>query len=201
MKGACLLALGLLALGGSASAEMKIAFVNTEVILQEYKAVQGVMETFNRDVQGWDSDLQQKKKELDALQKEVQQQGLMLSDTRRQEKELEYQRRLTDFEKLKESIWGSDGLIEQRNEELFRPVIAKVQSVLEQIASEDGYDLILDAADNNILYGDPAYDLTTRVIGVLNGEMTTPGGTATSGATDGTTTDGSTSTGDQQTHQ
>jgi outer membrane protein len=198
MKAACLLALGLLALGGSASAEMKIAFVNTEVILQEYKAVQGVMETFNRDVQSWDSDLQQKKKELDALQKDVQQQGLMLSDTRRQEKELEYQRRLTEFEKLKESIWGSDGLIEQRNEELFRPVIAKVQSVLEQIAAEDGYDLILDAADNNILYGDPAYDLTTRVIGVLNGEATTPGTTTT---TDGTTIDGGTQTGDQQTRQ
>ena len=200
MKGACILALGLLALGATASADMKIAFVNTEVILQQYKAVQGVMETFNRDVQGWDTDLQQKKRELDGLQKEVQQQGLMLSDQRRQEKELEYQRRLTEFEKLKESIWGSDGLIEQRNEELFRPVISKVQSVLEQIAAEDGYDLILDAADNNILYGDPAYDLTTRVIGILNGEETTPGTTPTPVPADGSNPNAVPPV-DQQTHQ
>jgi outer membrane protein len=200
MKGACILALGFLALGGTASADMKIAFVNTEVILQQYKAVQGVMETFNRDVQGWDTDLQQKKRELDGLQKEVQQQGLMLSDQRRQEKELEYQRRLTEFEKLKESIWGSDGLIEQRNEELFRPVISKVQSVLEQIAAEDGYDLILDAADNNILYGDPTYDLTTRVIGILNGEETTPGTTPAPAPADGSNPD-ATPPVDQQTHQ
>jgi outer membrane protein len=187
MKGAWILALGFLALGATASAEMKIAFVNTEVILQQYKAVQGVIETFNRDVKGWDDDLQQKKRDLDALQKEVQQQGLMLSDQRRQEKELEYQRRLTEYEKLKESIWGSDGLIEQRNEELFRPIISKIQGILETMAAEDGYDLILDAADNNILYGDPAYDLTTKVIDALNGEETMPGTTPL--PTDGTNPD------------
>jgi Skp family chaperone for outer membrane proteins len=86
MKRAWIVALGLTALGGTVSAEVKIGFVNTEVILQGYKAVQGVMETFNRDVQAWESDLQQRKKELDGLQREVQQQSLMLSDPRRQDR-------------------------------------------------------------------------------------------------------------------
>ena len=80
----------------------------------------------------------------------------MLSDERRQEKELEYQRQLTEYEQFKESIWASDGLVEQRNEELLRPIISKVQALLEQIATEEGYDFILDAADSNILYGDPS---------------------------------------------
>ena len=94
----------------------------------------------------------------------------MLSEERRREKETEYQRRLTDFEQLKESIWAPDGLIEQRNEELLRPIVSRVQSVLEQLATEEGYDLILDAADSNILYGDPDFDLTAQVLGILNGE-------------------------------
>jgi outer membrane protein len=175
MKRAWIVALGLTALGGTVSAEVKIGFVNTEVILQGYKAVQGVMETFNRDVQAWESDLQQRKKELDGLQREVQQQSLMLSDPRRQDRESEYQRKLTEFEKFKESIWATDGLIEQRNEELLRPIINRIQAALEQIAAEDGYDLILDAADNNILYGDPSFDLTQRVLTVLGGETTAPG--------------------------
>ena len=162
-----------LAAAAGAAAEVRIGFVNSEVILQEYKAVQGAMETFNRDVQSWQDELQQKKGRLDELQKELEHQSLMLSDQRRQEKELEYQRQLTEFEQFKESIWSSDGLIEQRNEELLRPIIARVQAVLEELATEEGYDLILDAADSNILYGDPEFDLTQKVIGRLNGEQTT----------------------------
>jgi len=195
MKRVGILVLTLAALAGIASAEVKIGFVNSEVILQEYKAVQGVMETFNRDVQGWEAELQQRKKELDDMQRELQQQTLMLSDQRRQEKELEYQRKLTEFEKFKESIWSSDGLIEQRNEELFRPVINKVQTVLEQIAAEDGYDLILDAADSNILYGDPEFDLTQRVLGILNEEA------AGTGIGSGTGTGTETSTGETPTEE
>jgi outer membrane protein len=162
--------LALLALGGAARAELKIAFVNSEIILAEYKAVKGLMETFNRDVEAWDAELQQKKKELDQLQKELPDLRLRLSEQRFQEQESEYQRKLAEYEKFKESIWASDGLIEQRNEELFRPVISKVQTVLEQLAAEEGYDLILDAADSNILFGDPALDLTQRVLDLLNQE-------------------------------
>ncbi len=171
MKKTLILGLSLMAVVAlAASAEMRIAFINSEVILQEYKAVQGAVETFNRDVQSWEQELQTRQKELGDLQKELEAQSLMLTDERRQEKELEYQRKLTDFEKFKESVWSSEGLIEQRNEELFRPIIGKVQTVLEQIATQDGYDLIFDAADSNILYGDPEFDLTARVLAILNGE-------------------------------
>jgi outer membrane protein len=176
---ACLLA-GLIAL--PATAEVRIAFVNSETILQEYAAVQQAMETFNRDVEGWQQELALKTKELEDLQKEIDQQSLMLSDERRQEKELEYQRRMGDFEKLKESIWSPDGLVEQRNEELMRPIVNRIQAVLEQIATEDGYDLVLDAADSNVLFGDPSLDLTRRVIDALNAGAT---GTTTDGGTEG----------------
>jgi outer membrane protein len=150
-----------------AAAEVRIAFVNSEVILQEFGAVQQAMDTFNRDVEGWQQELAVKQRELEDLQKEIDHQSLMLSDERRQEREREYQRKLAEFESLKESIWSPDGLVEQRNEELMRPIVSRIQSVLEQLATEEGYDLILDAADSNILYGDPSFDLTRRVLDVL----------------------------------
>jgi len=153
-----------------AEAELRIGFINSEIILQQYVAVERAMETFNRDVEGWQQELEQMSDDLESLQQELDHQSLMLSDERRQEKELEYQRQLTEYEKLKESIWASDGLVEQRNEELLRPIINSIQAVLEQIATEEGYDFIFDAADNNILYGDPGYDLTDRVVETLNAE-------------------------------
>jgi len=167
--GMALLALLLIA-AWPAEAELRIGFINSEIILQQYVAVERAMETFNRDVEGWQQELEQMSDDLESLQQELDHQSLMLSDERRQEKELEYQRQLTEYEKLKESIWASDGLVEQRNEELLRPIINSIQAVLEQIATEEGYDFIFDAADNNILYGDPGYDLTDRVVETLNAE-------------------------------
>ena len=51
---------------------------------------------------------------------------------------------------------------------MFRDV--KVQTLLAQIAADEGYDFILDAADNNILYADPEHDLTQDIVDLLNSE-------------------------------
>jgi outer membrane protein len=157
-------------LSGMAEAEQRIMFVNTEVVLQQAQAVQEAVATFNRDVEGWNEEAQRKKAELEDLQKELENQSLMLSDERRQEKEMEYQRKLTEYEQFVQSIWGPDGLVEQRNEELLRPILSRIEELLAEMAADEGYDLILNAADNNILYADPDYDITIKLIDLMNSE-------------------------------
>ena len=57
---------------------------------------------------------------------------------------------------------------------LHRPI----QEVLVEIGEQEGYHLILDAADGNILYADPSLDLTQRVLDLLNLDQgTTPANT------------------------
>lgn len=171
MKRSCIWALiGLAGFTLAASADVRIGFVNSETILQEYAAVQQAMDVFNRDVEAWQQELALKQHDLEQLQEEIDHQSLMLSDERRREREMEYQRLLAEFETLKESIWSPEGLVEQRNEELLRPIVNRIQTELEEIATEEGYDLILDAADSNILYGDPTFDLTRKVLDRLAGD-------------------------------
>jgi outer membrane protein len=157
-----------LILAAPARGELKIGFVNSEVIMRDYKEVASVIETFNRDVEGWNQEAARRKSALEGLQRELESQGLMLSDERRQEKEMEHQRQLNEYDQYVQSVFGPDGLAEQRNEELMRPIITKVQALLTKIATEESYDFILDAADNNILFADPEHDLTQRVLGELN---------------------------------
>jgi outer membrane protein len=160
--------LGGLVAAAPAGAELRIAFINSEVVLSEYAAVQTVVETFNRDVQGWNEEAMRRKSELEEMQADLQSQSLMLSDERRQEREMEYQRQLNEYEQFIQSVWGPEGELERRNEELLRPIINEVQTLLAQLAVEEGYDFILDAADNNILYADPDHDITALVVDRLN---------------------------------
>jgi outer membrane protein len=156
---------------GAARAEVKIGYVNSEKILEQSKEAKAALDGFSRDVDGWNQEAQQRRKDLDDLTRELGQQTPMLSDDKRREKEQDLQRKLTEYDQFVQSIWGPNGLVIRRNEEVLRPVVAKIQTILEKIGGEEGFDLILDAADGNVLYADRELDLTQLVIDQLNAEQ------------------------------
>lgn len=162
-------ALAVLALLGSgrALAEIKIGYINSEQILNAYQGTRTALESFNRDVDGWNQDAAARKKELDGLGRDVAAQSPMLSDAKRREKEQDYQRKLTEYDQFVQSIWGPNGLLAKRNQEILQPIVSKIQTILAKIGAEEGYDLILDAADGHVLYADQSLDLTQRVIDEL----------------------------------
>lgn len=166
-------ALFLFALGyaPAAQAQAKIGFINSEQVLEAYTGTQSAMQAFNRDVEGWNSESAQRKSELDGVGKELSSQSPMLSDDKRREMEQDYQRKLTEYDQFVQSVWGPNGLVVKRNEEILRPIIAKIQTILAKIGAEEQYDLILDAANGNILFADQELDLSQRVIAELNKEQ------------------------------
>jgi outer membrane protein len=167
VKGVPLAGLLLLLLAAAARGEAKIGFINSDQILDKYPGTQAALQTFNRDVEGWNQDATARKKELDDLGRELAAQSPMLSDEKRREKEQDYQRKSTEYDQFIQSIWGPNGLVVKRNEEILRPIINRIQTILAKIGADEGYDLILDAANGNILFADQGMDLTQRVIDEL----------------------------------
>ena len=162
---------GLIAAGSTARAEIKIGFVSTESILEKSTEAIAALGGFQRDVEGWNQEAQARRKDLDDLTRELGQQSPMLSDEKRREKEQDLQRKLTEYDQFVQSVWGPSGLVVKRNEEVLRPIVAKIQTILEKIGGEEGFDLIFDSSDGNILYADKALDLTQTVIDQLNAEQ------------------------------
>jgi outer membrane protein len=157
-----------LLLAGAARAEMKIGYINSDQVLDKFSGTRAAVETFNKDVEGWSQDAAARKRELDQLSKDLASQSPMLSEDKRREKEQDYQRKLTDYDTFIQSIWGPQGLVVKRNEEILRPIISRIQTILAKIGAEQGYDLILDAANGNLLYADSSLDLTQQVVDELN---------------------------------
>ncbi len=154
----------------AAAANVKIGFINSEEVLEGYTGTRSILEGFNRDVDVWTQEAAARKRELDRAGRELTSQAPMLSDDKRREMEQDYQRRLTEYDQFVRNIWGTDGLVVRRNEEILRPIAARVQTILARIGADEGYDLILDAAGGTILYADQAIDLTKRLIDELNAE-------------------------------
>jgi Skp family chaperone for outer membrane proteins len=63
--------------------------------------------------------------------------------------------------------FGQQGEAAQRNNELLRPIVEKVNNIINQIATEENYDFIFDSKAG-IVFAKKSYDLTDKVIRALN---------------------------------
>jgi outer membrane protein len=148
--------------------DIKFGFVHSATILEQYEGARSATETLSRDVQAWNEEARNRRREIDLIGKELEAQSPMLSDAVRRQKEQDYQLKLNEYDQYVQSVWGPGGLVAQRNEELLRGVVERIQRVARKIADEDGYDFIFDASEGNIIYADKAHDLTQRILELLN---------------------------------
>ena len=102
--------------------------------------------------------------EIEDLTAEYEQRKLTLLPSGQEEAEnqIEELKQLRD-QKIEE-IYGENGKIITRNNELIQPVMNKLKIVIESIAIENNYSLVLDASLGVIGYGKSKLDITDRII-------------------------------------
>lgn len=160
----------LLAAPGVRAAELKLGFIDSDRIFQNYDKTKTVQEDFNREVADISKTAREKKTEIDELQRKLDQQSPMLSEAKRDEQNKQLQSKIGDYEAFVQANWGPNGKISKLNEEYLKPIIDRVHNIVTVIGTEEGYSLILDAADGNLVFGDKSFDLTDRVLNELRTE-------------------------------
>jgi outer membrane protein len=163
----------LLSFAARARADIKIGFIDSERIFAGYKGTSQAQTEFNNDVQKWQADVEGRRRELEKLTADYQSQSLILSEAKRREQEEELQQKRSDLDAFVQEIWGTNGKIAQRNEQLTRPIVEKIREILTDIAKTQGISLVLDATDGNVVYADRALDLTNEVLDRINQQATT----------------------------
>jgi outer membrane protein len=155
------------------AADLKIGYIDSARIFQEYSVAKEAQAQFDRKVEGWRAQSAEKEKLVADLRAEVRDQGPILSTLKRQEKEEALQRAISDYERFLQQIWGPQGRAVVENEQATAEVVAQVRTVVEKIASQKGLLMVFDAASGFILYADRSLDLTSEVLQEL-GTQTTP---------------------------
>jgi outer membrane protein len=158
--------LSILMIGTASGQALKIGYVNSSKILQEYpeaieankkldamsKQWQAQLETMSRDLQQKYEDFQKKEPLLKEDEKRTQREDLIALEQRgvqfRQEK------------------FGNDGELAIATDSLLRPIKQKVMNIIQQIAKEEKIQFIFDRNEQImvLLYGEAKYDFTNLVI-------------------------------------
>lgn len=152
---------------GVRAADVKIGYIDSAKIFQDFRLAQDAQASFDRQVQGWRSEAAEKQKAVDQLRAELRDQGPILSAIRRQEREEALQRAISDYEKFVQDVWGPQGKAAQENERATQDIVTQIRSSVERIAGDQGLDLVLDAASGFIIYADKSLDLTAAVLSDL----------------------------------
>jgi outer membrane protein len=153
-----------------AQAEMKIGFINSEEIFQRFEGTKDAQEKFNKEVAKWEQEASNRQKEMRDLKDQLEKQSLLLSSDRKKEIEDQLRTKMAEYEQFLQTKFGQKGEAVSKNEELTKPILEKINTILEKIAKEENYDYIFDTRAGGVVFAKKAYSLTERVLAQLNKE-------------------------------
>jgi outer membrane protein len=153
-----------------AQAAGPIAFVNSQVILDQDPGAQAALEQFEADLARYQAEIEQLGNEGQALIDQYEQQQAMLSEEARANREEEIRLKQTEYQQRVSELDQQAG---RRRAELLQPVMERISGIIEAIRAEGGYAMIFDLAVQGVLAADTTLDLTQTVIQRLQAE---PGG-------------------------
>jgi outer membrane protein len=165
---AALAAVLLFGLVSPAAADLRLGYIDSVRIFQEYKNAQEAQQRFDRQVQGWRDEASEKERTVNQLKAELRDQGPILSQLKRQEKEQAVQSAVSEYEKFIQDVWGPQGKATQENAAATGEVVSQIRSAVEKIAIDKNLNLVIDSAGGFIIYADRSLDLTPLVISELN---------------------------------
>ena len=156
-----------LGLASFALADVKIGYVDSNEIMNNFDEVRQVQANLEKEQRRLESEFNELVYGLDSLKQDYDRQRLLMSDTRRNEKENEIANKEKSVQKFQLDKFGPEGEIYRIQNELLKPVLAKIDAAIQKVGSERGYDFILDAMSGALLYALDSHNLTEDVMDEL----------------------------------
>lgn len=161
--------LGTFLLFGSSIAQLKLGYVDSQKILASFKDAQDVQKQLDAKNQEWQQELKDMYDLVQDKQKQLEQQGLMLSESRKTGLQQEIQETYDKSQRFQNQKWGQNGDAFKLQNELLKPVFDKINKVIQDIGKAENFDYIFDSIAGNIVFAsEKQQDLTDKVLEELN---------------------------------
>jgi outer membrane protein len=177
-----LLISGFAAGAGAQQAPIKIAYVNSQALMEAAPGRAAATDLLNKEGQGYQVQLQKMQDSVNALYTKYQKDEPTLSATAKEARqktirdlETSFQAKQLEFQKA----------FDDRTKEVMAPITDAVKKVIDDIRVEEGFAIILDNAPGagNIVSADKNLDITDKIVSRLRAtpaaKIAAPNSTAT----------------------
>jgi len=150
--------------------QAKVAVVDFERAIVESVEGKKSAAKFNARVEAVQKDLEKRQKELEELTNKLRTQDRVLSDAAKADVQKDIDRRQTELTRLNEDAQKElDGM----RDELLRPVAEIASRILQVLAAERGYTLVVDVSNpqTNVIYVNKDVDITADLSKRIDTEL------------------------------
>lgn len=150
--------------------KIKIGYVHSQKILTELKEWQDAQKKLDEINRQWENEGMEMQQRFQQLREQFDAQSLLLSETKKKEKQQELEALMAQLQKFQRDKWDpQQGEILKKQAELVQPILDKINVVIKKIGDDEKFDYIFDTANGAIVYfGTDQPDLTDRVLAELN---------------------------------
>jgi len=150
------------ALAAGPAAAPAIAWIDAQKILDQTKAGQSIKTRVEAFRDSRQTVIDTDESELKELEDKLGRQSSLLSDDARKESQVEFQRKLSEYQK---KVVQLNRELQDKKDELLKEFNDVLTRAVKKVAGAAGYSYVFDyGGEGSVLYAAPQYDLTDKVM-------------------------------------
>ncbi|MCB2409462.1 OmpH family outer membrane protein [Hymenobacter lucidus] len=169
----------LLVLTAPAAMAQKFGYVDSEFVMGKMPAYAQAQQELNTLSGTWQKEIESQKKDLDKLYRNYQAEEVLLTEPMKKKRQDEILKKEQDVKAYQNKIFGYEGQLFKKRQELTKPVQDQVFEAIEKVAKKKQLAIIFDkAGDLTMLYTNPTHDYTEFVLeelGLASEDRNQPG--------------------------
>ncbi|MFD2724587.1 OmpH family outer membrane protein [Hyunsoonleella rubra] len=157
-------------LGISAHAQrgVRIAYIDTEYILEKVPEYQEAMTQLDAKAQKWKNEIQGKLSEIAQKRKDLSNEKVLLTNELIEEREEDIAYEEKEILDYQQKRFGPNGDLMIQQKQLMQPIQDQIFAAVQDMAESRKYDFIFDkSADVVMLYSAKQYDISDQVLRVI----------------------------------
>ncbi|MFP4369156.1 MAG: OmpH family outer membrane protein [Bacteroidota bacterium] len=142
----------------------KVGFISSETIRDKFPEAQAAEQRVQSIVEEWKRELEGMQKRIDDLELEIQKKRLIWSDQEKRDKETLLQNLQTERRTYAREKFETGGEYDEIVNDIMGPVEEKIFAAVQNVSSDQGYDIIWDQSSQPLSYVNFKYDLTVKIL-------------------------------------
>ncbi|MFA6570614.1 MAG: OmpH family outer membrane protein [Bacteroidota bacterium] len=154
---------GLIITNNEAKAQ-KVAFIASDIIRQYLPEAKQGDQRLNSIVDEWKRELDVMDQNISILENDIKKNRLVWTDEEKQDKEKELEAIRRDRLVFAKNKFESNGEYDKTVTEIMKPIEEKIYAAVQEVAVEEGFDIVFDKSVQPLPYCNFKYDLTVKVL-------------------------------------
>ena len=141
----------------------KMVVIDVDYILENMTTYQKAQKQLDEIAATWRTEISEEHDKIKGLYNKYQAEQVLLSEEMKKQREDEIIAREKAVMDLQKRKFGPEGELFKKRQELVQPVQEKVYGVIEEYATQRGYDMVFDT-NGSLIYVDPEHDKTDEIL-------------------------------------